>query len=161
MKEIKDAQRAWKAAKDKAQTQAERSQNSDLARRLGACQMFTGEEDLEALIALMFSPQGTEFLTTYGFPDIATFRLFKPYRPERFGVYIDCGEVELADADKVFLVGNTHARLRYTATQGNRLVVMCGAKAEVDASGYAVVKIDADAASHVDIIKSGHARIMQ
>ena len=161
MKEIKDAQRAWKTAKDMAQAQAERSQDFDLARRLGACQMFTGEEDLEALVALMFSPQGAEFLTTYGFPDLATFRQFKPYHLERLGVYIDCGEVELSDADRVFLVGNTQGRLRYTATQGNRLVVMCGARAEVVASGYAVVKIEADKASHVDVVNSGHARVMR
>ena len=136
MKEIKDAQRAWKTAKDTAQAQAEQSQDFDLARRLGACQMFTGEEDLEALVALMFSPQGTEFLTTYGFPDLATFRQFKPYHLERLGVYIDCGEVELSDADRVFLVGNTQGRTgrllcrqvpanrcyRQTLTAGRRLV---------------------------------------
>lgn len=161
MKEIKDAQRAWKVAKDKAQAQAEQSHDSVLAHRLGACRMFTGEEDLEALIALMFTPQGTEFLTTYGFPDINTFRSFLPYHPERFGVYIDCGEVELEDADKVFLVGNTQARLRYTAAQSNRIVVMCGAIAEVDASGYSVVKIDADNVSQVDAIKTGHARVLR
>lgn len=161
MKEIKDAQMAWKAAKDKAQSQAEQMHDKELARRLGACQMFTGEEDLEAMIALMFTPQGTEFLTTYGFPTIDIFRRFKPYGIERFGVYVDCGEVELVNADKVFIVGNTQARLRYTETQGNRVAVMCGASAEVDASGYAVVKIDMDEASHVDIVKSGHARILQ
>ena len=91
MKEIKDAQKKWKVAKDAAQAQCEKSYQYEMARKLGACQMFTGEESMEEMIRLMFSPQGAEFLTTYNFPDIATFRKFKKYHPERFGVYIDCG----------------------------------------------------------------------
>ena len=65
----------------------------------------------------MFSPQGAEFLTTYNFPDIATFRKFKKYHPERFGVYIDCGEIAISDAKNVFLVGNTTARLKYMSSK--------------------------------------------
>ena len=161
MKEIKDAQKKWKVAKDAAQAQCEKSYQYEMARKLGACQIFTGEESMEEMIRLMFSPQGAEFLTTYNFPDIATFRKFKEYHPERFGVYIDCGEITISDAKNVFLVGNTTARLKYAQTQGNRLILMCGAMARIEASGYCVLKIEKDNKSNVEVNISGHAKVMQ
>lgn len=161
MKEIKDAQKKWKAAKDAAQTSCENRHDYELARKLGACQMFTGEESLEEMIALMFSPQGAEFLTANKFPDIATFRKFTKYHPERFGVFIDCGKIALSDEKKVFLVGNTSANLKYSQMQGNRLILMCGASAHVEASGYSVLKIETDDSSTVDVKVSGHAKVMR
>lgn len=161
MKEIKDAQKKWRAAKDAAQAQCETSHQYDLARKLGECQMFKGDESLEEMISLMFSPQGAEFLTTYGFPDLVTFRKFKKYHPERFGVYIDCGEIALRDEKNVFVVGNTVARLKYAQTQGNRLILMFGAMADVDASGFCVVKIERDATSKVEVNISGHAKVIR
>ena len=161
MKEIKDAQEKWKAAKNAAQKRNEKSHNYEMARKLGACQMFTGEESMEEMIRLMFSPQGAEFLTTYNFPDIATFRKFKKYHLERFGVYIDCGEIAILDVKNVFLVGNTTARLKYTQTQGNRLILMCGAMARIEASGYCVLKIEKDNKSNIEVNISGHAKVMQ
>lgn len=161
MKEIKDAQKQWKAAKDAAQTRCETSHQYEMARKLGACQMFTGEESMEEMIKLMFSPQGAEFLTTYNFPNLATFRKFKKYHPERFGVYIDCGEISLSDAKNVFLVGNTTARLKYAQTQGNRLILMCGASAHIEASGFSILKIESDEVSKVEIKVSDHAKVIR
>ena len=161
MKEIKDAQKKWKVAKDAAQEQCEKSHNYEMARKLGACQMFTGNESMEEMINLMFSPQGAELLTTYNFPDISTFRKFKKYHLERFGVYIDCGEIAISDDKNVFLVGNTTARLKYAQTQGNRLILMCGAMAHIEASGYCVLKIEKDNKSNVEVNISGHAKVMQ
>lgn len=161
MKEIKDAQKKWQAAKNAAQSRCEKSHSYDMARKLGTCQMFTGEESMEEMINLMFSPQGAEFLTANNFPDIATFRKFKKYHPEQFGVYIDAGEISLSEARKVFLVGNTTARLKYAQTQGNRLILMCGATARIEASGYCVLKIEKDDKSNVEVNVSGHAKVMQ
>lgn len=161
MKEIKEAQKKWQSAKNAAQSRCEKSHNYDLARKLGTCQMFTGEESMEEMINLMFSPQGAEFLTANNFPDIATFRRFKKYHPEQFGVYIDAGEISLSEARKVFLVGNTTARLKYAQTQGNRLILMCGATALIEASGYCVLKIEKDDKSNVEVNVSGHAKVMQ
>ena len=161
MKEIKDAQRKWKLAKDAAQDSCIQRHDYETARKLGACQMFTGEESMEEMIRLMFSPQGAEFLTTYGFPDLATFRKFRKYHPERFGVYIDSGEIALRDAKNIFLVGNTTARLKYAQTQGNRLILMCGASARVDASGYSVLKIEKDRQSSIEVNVSDHARVLR
>ena len=161
MKEIKDAQKKWKVAKDAAQAKYEKSYQYEMARKLEACKMFTGEESMEEMINLMFSPQGAEFLTANNFPDIATFRRFKKYHPEQFGVYIDAGEISLSEARKVFLVGNTTARLKYAQTQGNRLILMCGATARIEASGYCVLKIEKDDKSNVEVNVSGHAKVMQ
>ena len=83
------------------------------AQAIGACSLFTGKETLEELVSLMFRPQGIEFMLQHKFPDLDTLREFKPYHPERFGVYIDCGEIDLTEARKVFLIGNTVARLKY------------------------------------------------
>ena len=161
MKEIKEAQKKWKVAKDAAQAKYEKSYQYEMARKLEACKMFTGEESMEEMIDLMFSPQGAEFLTENNFPDIATFRMFKKYHPEQFGVYIDAGEISLSEARKVFLVGNTTARLKYAQTQGNRLILMCGATARIEASGYCVLKIEKDDKSNVEVNVSGHAKVMQ
>ena len=161
MKEIKDAQKKWKVAKDAAQAKYEKSYQYEMARKLEACKMFTGEESMEEMIRLMFSPQGAEFLTENNFPDIATFRRFKKYHPEQFGVYIDAGEISLSEAKNVFLVGTTTARLKYAQTQGNRLILMCGATARIEASGYCVLKIEKDDKSNVEVNVSGHAKVMQ
>lgn len=161
MKEIKDAQKKWKVAKDAAQAKYEKSYQYEMARKLEACKMFTGEESMEEMINLMFSPQGAEFLTENNFPDIATFRRFKKYHPEQFGVYIDAGEISLSEARRVFLVGNTTARLKYAQTQGNRLILMCGATARIEASGYCVLKIEKDDKSNVEVNISGYAKVMQ
>lgn len=160
MKEIKDAQRKWLEAKAKAARLRESEGNADLAAKLNACQMFKGDESLEGLVDLMFSPQGAEFLTKFGFPDLRTFRKFKKYHPERLGVYIDCGEIVLNDESRVFLVGNTAAKLNYSKTQGNRVVMMHGATATIIAEGYSVVKVENDGSSKMSLIKKDSARVL-
>lgn len=158
MKElIKKIQKEWQKAKDEAQMMCASIGNKELAQKLADCTMFKGTEDLEQLIRLMFTPQGIEFLTQYNFPDLATFRKFKKYHPERFGVYIDCGEISLSEARRVFLVGNSSATLNYRETAGNRVYLMHGARASIIASGYAVIKIEHDAKSSVSYITNDKA----
>lgn len=158
MKElIKKIQKEWQKAKDEAQMMCASIGNKELAQKLADCTMFKGTEDLEQLIRLMFTPQGIEFLTKYNFPDLATFRKFKKYHPERYGVYIDCGEISLSEARRVFLVGNSSATLNYWETAGNRVYLMHGARASIVASGYAVIKIEHDAKSNVSYITKDKA----
>lgn len=157
---VKRIQREWKAAKDAAQAQCVDNGDREMASKLKACEMFKGDETLEELIGLMFSPRGVEFMTTYNFPDLATFRRFKKYHPERFGVYIDSGKISLSEARKVFLIGDTTAELKYRQTAGNRAFLMCGAKASVIVSGYAVVKIEKDKDSEVSCIVQDNAKIL-
>lgn len=161
MKEIKDAQKKWQEAKAKAVRMQEGKGNFELAGKLNACQMFKGDESIEDLAALMFSPQGVEFLTRYKFPDLAVFRKFKRFSPAKLGVYIDAGQITLENPEKAFLVGNTVAVLKYDELKSKRLVMMHGAKATVEASGWAVVKIDTDGTCNIDVKKTDHAKVLQ
>lgn len=157
---IKHIQDEWAVAKKAAQTQCESKGDYTMACKLEECEMFKGDETLEELIDLMFTSKGIEFLTKYNFPDIATFRKFKKYNPERFGVYIDCGKISLTEVRRAFLVGNTTATANYRETAGNRLFLMCGATASITASGYSVVKVEKDASSKVDCSINDHAKVL-
>lgn len=157
---IKQTQEAWRAAKSAAQRRCVEQGDSEMAEKLSACRMFSGNENLEEMISLMFSPRGAEFLTTYGFPSIDVFRQYKPFNPERFGVYIDCGEITLTEPRRAFLVGNTTAVLNYRKTASNRVVLMHGAKATVIGDGFSVVHIEADESSQVSIIKQGDSVVL-
>ena len=158
MKEIVEAQKKWQKAKDQARRICLERGKSELADRISVCTMFKGTETLEEMISLMFSAQGAEFLTTYGFPDIETFRMFKKYHPERFGVYIDCGKINLSGVQRAFLVGNTQAEIKCDETALYRIILMHGASAEIEASGYSVVKIEKDGVSEVKGSFSGMAK---
>lgn len=161
MKElVRHIQEEWKAAKQAAQEHCMRTGNQDMARKLEGCDMFKGNETLDELVELIFSPRGIEFLTKFGFPDLATFRKFKPYHPERFGVYIDSGKITLTEARRAFLIGDTVATVKYRESAGNRLHLMHGASASVLACGYSVVRIEKDLKSEVSFIKQDHARIL-
>lgn len=157
---IRQIQNEWKAAKQAAQSECLKTGNRDMARLLGECTMFKGNETLEELVKLMFTPRGIEFLTKYDFPNLETFRKFKPYHPERFGIFIDCGKISLTEARKAFLVGNTVAEMKYRETAGNRLYLMHGAKASVLADGYSVIRIEKDRKSDVTFFRQGHAKIL-
>lgn len=161
MKElVRHIQEEWKAAKQAAQEHCMRTGNQDMARKLEDCDMFKGNETLDELVELIFSPRGIEFLTKFGFPDLETFRKFKQYHPERFGVYIDSGKITLTEARRAFLIGDTVATVEYRESAGNRLHLMHGASASVLACGYSVVRVEKDMKSEVSFIKQDHARIL-
>lgn len=157
---IRNIQQEWQKAKDAAQERCVANGDLYLAQKLADCKMFKGTEDLKELIMLMFTPQGIEFLTKYNFPDIGTFRKFKKYHPEMYGVYIDYGEISLSEARNVFLVGNSSATLKYREVARNRAYLMHGASATVIASGYSIVKIEKDDASQVSYTVQDHAKIL-
>lgn len=127
---------------------------------LGACNRFNGGS-LEKLIDQLFTPQGVEWVLAHAYPDMETFRKFKKYHPEKFGVYIDMGEISLSEARKVFLIGNTTATLNYQETERNVVNLLFGAKAEIHASGFSVVAIEKDRMSKVTIDKKDNAQIFQ
>lgn len=154
---IRKIQQDWIKAKAMAQAQSELNGFHELAYKLGACSMFKGDENLQELIRLMFTPQGMEFMTRFGFPSLSTFRKFKKYNPEQFGVYIDKGNIELCETRKVFLVGNTSAVLKYRETAGNRVCIMHGASAVIIAGGYAVIKTEKDSTAQLSTIVNDKA----
>lgn len=157
---IKSIQADWVKAKAKAQQRCERAGRHEVARKLASCKMFAGYEDLEDIVRLIFSPQGIEFMTSFDFPNIDTFRKFKPYNPERFGVYIDSGHISLSEARNVFLVGDTTAELKYHQTAQNRVHLMCGARATLIASGYSIVKVESDRHSSIAHITNDHPIVL-
>ena len=109
------------------------------AKQMGACDRFTGEEDLEALLRLFLSPQGIEFCVSRHFPNTATFRLFKRCGVERFGIYIDAGDITLKNPDRAVLIGRTSATVKCDTLERHEVIVLHGAKALVSASRWAVV----------------------
>ncbi len=116
------------------------------ARLLGACPLFTGRErTLEDIVNLFTSPQGIEFCVTKHFPNMATFRLFKPYRVERFGIYIDAGTLTLRNPDRAVLIGRTSATIFCDTLASHEILLLHGAKAVVNASGWAVCKTTVEA----------------
>lgn len=161
MKEIKDAFKKWLRAKDNAQSKCEAEGNLALARKLGMCKMFSGDENVGELADKMFTPQGIEFLIKYRFPEIETFRAFKKFNPEQYGFYIDSGEIEIKDADRIFLVGDTVARLSYSTPVNHKLVMMHGAKAEVKTEGWSVLSVHDDGTCEIDIEKKDNSIVLR
>lgn len=108
---------------------------------LGACDMIDSANTLAELVALMRIPQGREFCKAKRFPTLEILRS----RKEDFaalGVYVDAGEIEVADRNNIIIAGDTHARLVYDNTAcPYYAMVMHGARADVEASGYAVCEV--------------------
>lgn len=157
---IKQIQEEWQVAKEAAAKQCELNGEYRMAQLLRECKMFRGDETLEELINLMFTPRGIEFLTRYHFPSLKTFRKFLRYKPERFGVYVDAGRIALTDTERAFLVGNTIAYIKYGKTALNRLYMMHGATANITAKGFSVVKVEKDATTSIEINIEDKARVL-
>lgn len=158
---IKHIQEEWRLTKEAAAKQCESHGDYRMARLLRECDMFRGDETLEELIDLMFTPRGIEFLTRFHFPSLTTFRKFLRYKPERLGVYIDAGKIALTDTQRAFLVGNTTAYIKYGKTALNRLYMMHGATANITAKGFSVIKVERDNTASVEINIEDNAKVLQ
>lgn len=124
------------------------------ATQIGCCDKFKGSEDLQGIIQLFKSPQGLEFCIKNHFPRISTMRLFKPYKVERYGIYIDAGEITLSNPGLVLLIGNTTATLNCSSNKArNEVVLMHGAKAVINASEWSVTFIKVERGSYIKNIK--------
>lgn len=131
----------WRVAKDMAAQECESRSLTNLAERFRRCDMFKGTEDIEGLVKLLTSPRGCEFCLRYRFPNLTTFRAFKPFNPERLGVYIDAGAVVLKNPERAVLVGRTMATVFCDRLLRTELFVFQGASLTVNASGWAVVSV--------------------
>lgn len=130
------------------------------ARQLNACDLFKGDEDLQGLVRLFTSPQGLEFCMRNHFPNTATFRLFKPYAVEKYGIYIDAGNITLENPRRAVLIGRTSATVNCDTNERHEVVVLSGAKALVNASRWAVVFTRAGAGCSCIKNTSGNAIIL-
>ena len=77
---IRQVYAQWRVAKEQARQECDSRSLPNMAEKYRMCDMFKGTEDLQSLIRLFTSPQGMEFCIKHRFPNIATFRLFKPFR---------------------------------------------------------------------------------
>lgn len=148
---IKSVYNEWRIANAEAQRECERAGLHHMAKKLAVCELLNGDETLPELIDKLFSPQGREFATRFGFPSVETFRSFKQFGIDELGVFVDSAEIALTDVSRVCLIGNTSARLNYRETQGNTVVAMHGARVNINASGFSVVKVERDRISNVNV----------
>ncbi len=112
---------------------------------IGVCPLFTGKERaLDDIVALFLSPQGIEYCIHHHFPNIATMRMFKEYGMERYGIYIDAGVVTLVNPERAVLIGRTSATVNCDTCERHEVVFMHGAKGTVNATGWAVVSVEAE-----------------
>lgn len=120
------------------------------AKLLGSCHLFTGKErTLEDIVRLFTTPQGIEFCVNKHFPNMATFRLFKPHNVERFGIYIDAGTITLHNPARAVLIGRTSATVYCDTLSSHDIILLHGAKAVVNASGWAVCKTTVESGCHI------------
>lgn len=151
----------WREAKNKAERTARLEGDMLLARRLRACNVFTGEEaTIAEVVAKLHSIEGLEFLLLSDFPTLELFREYKGSLPEGCGVYVDAGEINLHDALDAILVGDTHATGQYKQTKCHKLTAVYGASATVDAYEFAVVRPRYDEASRVEVRRHDNAIIL-
>lgn len=131
------------------------------ARLLGACQRFRGtEKTLDDIVRLFCSPQGMEFCIKNHFPNIATFRLFKPFNPEKYGIYIDAGIITLKNPKKAVLIGRTSATINCDTLERHEIFLLHNAKAVINASGWTVVAVQGSTGSQHIRNTSGNAVIL-
>nr|DAM51974.1 MAG TPA: hypothetical protein [Caudoviricetes sp.] len=151
----------WREAKNKAERTARLEGDMLLARRLRACDVFTGEETtLAEVVAKLHSIEGLEFLLLSGFPTLELFREYKDALPEGCGVYVDAGEIDLHDALDAILVGDTRVKATYEQTEFHKITAVYGASASVDAYEWAVVRPRHDEVSRVEVRRHDIAIIL-
>lgn len=149
MEQIKDIIRQvheqWRQAKAHLAERCAQGGNPDMACKLAACDMFKGNESLADIVRLFTSPQGIEFCLAAKFPTLPTLRLFKRFGVERFGVYIDAGNITLDNPRRAVLIGRTSATINCSEGKVlHNIALLRGASAVVNASGWAVVGVDSE-----------------
>ncbi len=117
----------------------------DIFKNIGVssdCKWFIAKplKTLDDLVEVFYHPQGVEFCQQHNYPSLDVLRRFKTLKVERFGVYIDAGEIRLHNPERVILIGNTKAIIECDKG-GSDIIVMHNAKAEIKAKGWSVVRV--------------------
>lgn len=157
---IERIHRQWLIAKEQRRQRCEASHKSDVAAKLAACNIFKGTEDIAGIARLFTSPQGVEFCLAANFPNLATLRLFKRYNPERYGFYIDAGQITLKNPTTAVLIGKTIATVECDTCTPHTVITMHGATATVLASGWAVVRTETGVSTNITRRTTDHAIIL-
>lgn len=158
---IKNIHGQWVQAKRHLESRCRATGQTEMADKLAACEMFKGAENLEGIVELFTSAQGIEFCLAAHFPTLSTLRLFKPHNVERFGIYIDAGEIELKNPRRAVLIGRTQAKLIYTEQKPlHKVVALKGASVTIKAEGWSVVALTAERGCQKIIQTSGNAIVL-
>lgn len=120
-------------------TEIKEIQNAAL--ELGACDKIEKVSGFPSLVRLLFSSQGAEFCEKHNFPDLATLQSIKS-EVKSHGVFVDCGDITLRSRQNTCLAGKTHATIKASGVNyTHTIILMHGASATIEASGYAVLKV--------------------
>lgn len=118
----------------------------DRGTELGECGLLARiEPEMSELANLLFCAQGVEFCVKHTFPSLPEIQVLKKTNayPEKYGIYVDAGNVQNHGANNVALVGNTEGVLTFNDnTNVCKVVLMHGATAHITASRYVVVNIE-------------------
>lgn len=115
-----------------------------------ACNIFVGGS-VEQLAKELFTAQGIEFVLNTHYPGLREFQKLQESKDlKQYGIYVDCGNIELSDENAVCLIGNTNAIVKCSKTEAYRVYTLNGARAYIHASGYSVVRVEKDDGSVVD-----------
>ena len=135
---------------------AEQARNYQLAAAYRDCRMldYGHTQTTDELAGLLKQPQAIEVCLRFGFPGLQIFReLNVKDAPQRYGIYIDRGAVEINNPQGViFLIGNTTATITCNELRIYHIICMHGAKAIVNASGWAMVRVQEQHRQHEAII---------
>jgi hypothetical protein len=157
---IRQVYAEWKSVKKRAEQDCENRALFNMAEKYRKCCMLKGTEDIEQIAKLFLSPQGVEFCQKNSFPDLHTLRQFKQYNVERFGVFIDAGDIDLRNVRRAVLVGNTNATIAYDSKGRYELIMMHDAKANITASGWALVFVTNKCGCKISAVANDRARIL-
>lgn len=148
---IQQMKNGWQTLKMQEAIQARKHGDYELAQKLNDCTAIKGDEDLEEICELAHSPKGVEFITRWHYPDLGLFRKFKPYRPERYGLYIDNNFGANEVPKDLFLIGNSRGSIEINDNKLHHITLAYGAYACINVYGYAVVRIVCDDKSSYEI----------
>ena len=125
--------------------------------KLGACEASGKATDWKSLAWLFFSPQGIEFCMKHNYPSLDVFRQMDGVISS-LGVYVD-NACNVTNED-VALVGESQSELHFSGTdRPYKVILMHGAKAEIYAGMYAVVKIE-NISGEYEVFNDGTAMIL-
>lgn len=147
---IKTLYAQYTQVREAAIRQCEQRRLHNVAEALRDCAIFNGNETLEQLAKAYKSTQGCEFCMRHHFPNLATLRLLKKERLERFGIFLDAGHITLDDPKgKVVLVGRTTAVINCNELRSYEIACLHQARAIVNAAGWSVVHIEAESGCNI------------
>ncbi len=142
---IKQTHAQWRETKDIVEGDCRERGLDNLAAAYHGCKMFRGDESVEELARLFKTPEAVDFCIKNHFPTLRTLRQFKQCQPEKYGIYIDAGNIRIKNPEKVILIGYTNATITCDELKRHQIILMHGARANITASGWAVVALKAEA----------------